>query len=237
MKTRHLSWLWLALPIVISLLAFRHPAPQQAKEADPVVPAAPSTSATQPVAKVPPASLREVRAAIARIFAGAVQLDTAQAPIFITADLNCDGSEDLAAVVRPVSSRLAELNSDVANWIVQDAASAAASTRANVQAGKKLLVVIHGYGAKGWRTSEAQQSYVVLNAVGQDMQAAPAVGLLAVMHARPTTRGVRCEALKETIGVAPGYLFWDGARYIWRAETTLARLHAQASPRSPHTLQ
>src|SRR5213082_1488549 len=112
MKTRHLSWLWLALPIVISLLAFRQPTPQQVKEAEPVLAAAEQTAAPQAVAKLAPASLPEVRAAIKRVFAGAVQLHTAHLPTFITADLNCDGAEDLAAVVHPVSLRLADVNSE-----------------------------------------------------------------------------------------------------------------------------
>ena len=190
-----------------------------------MVPPASTSAAAQKTAKLPPASLPEVRAAIKRVFAGAVQLDTAHIPIFITADLNCDGAEDLVAVVRPVSLRLADLNSEVANWIVQDAASVA-STRIKVRAGQELLVIIHGYGRKGWRTSEAQQTYVLLNAVGQEMQPTSATGLLGVMHARPAAPQVRCEALKDTIGSEPGYLFWDGARYLSRTEAVLGRMHA-----------
>jgi hypothetical protein len=234
MKTRHVSWLWLSLPVVISLLAFRQTAPPQLREAEPVVPPASTSAAAQKTAKLPPASLPEVRAAIKRVFAGAVQLDTAHIPIFITADLNCDCSEDLAVVVHPVPARLADLNSEVANWIVQDALSSPANY-IHVQAGQELLVVIHGYGAKGWRTSEAQQTYVLLNAVGQDMRTTTTAGLLAAMHTRPAS--IRCEALQEKVGGEPGYLFWGGARYIWRAEAVLARLHALARPVSPHSMQ
>ena len=199
-----------------------------------MVPPASTSAAAQKTAKLPPASLPEVRAAIKRVFAGAVQLDTAHIPIFITADLNCDCSEDLAVVVHPVPARLADLNSEVANWIVQDALSSPANY-IHVQAGQELLVVIHGYGAKGWRTSEAQQTYVLLNAVGQDMRTTTTAGLLAAMHTRPAS--IRCEALQEKVGGEPGYLFWDGALYMWRAEAVLARLHPHTDPRSPDSMQ
>jgi hypothetical protein len=239
MKTRNLSWLWLTLPIIISLLSVRHPAVQKVKEAEPVLPAAAPAPAAAPNAtpKLPPAALPEARAALKRIFTGAVQIDSATFPAFITADLNCDGSEDVAAVVKPAASRLADLNSEVANWIVQDATATTSATRLSVQAGKQLLVVIYGYGPKGWRTPDAQQSYVILNAVGQNMQVTSARAVLTAMHARPAAAEVRCEALKETMDSESGYLFWDGARYIWRAETALAQMHPQPALASPHGMR
>jgi len=39
---------------------------------------------------------------------------------FVVGDFNGDGSEDLAVVVKPNETKLAEVNSEMANWILED---------------------------------------------------------------------------------------------------------------------
>src|SRR5439155_25148231 len=110
-----------------------------------------------------PPTVEDARAALRRVFGEAVIPDGAFGPGFIVGDFNRDGIEDLAAPVRPVSSRLTDINSEAANWIVGDPRSVVppdpkkkvqqlpAPEPVRIAAGESLLAIVHGVVPGNWR--------------------------------------------------------------------------------------
>src|SRR5437660_4155205 len=126
-----------------------------------------------------PASPEDVQRAVAPGFGDAVAVD-GKVPIFVIGDSNGDRSQDLMVVVRPVGTRLPDINDELANWIIQNSRLAYVPPRSKsviifpptpkpqkVQAGEPLLAVIHGFGAAGWRNPIARQALLLGQAAGQ----------------------------------------------------------------------
>jgi hypothetical protein len=100
---------------------------------------------------------------------------------------NGDGSPDLAVVVKPISERsLLKLNSEYANWIVEDPrrielpdANRAVQRLPQptppplIKPNDVLLLVLHGYGESGWHHPYARQTFLLCNAVGEHLQSLP----------------------------------------------------------------
>ena len=129
-------------------------------------------------APLPPPTLDEVRAKADSIYHGALIVDRGRTPAFLAGDFNADTSQDILVVVRPNASRLADLNNDLAAWIVDDprliwvpdpnkvAQKMPPPSRHPVRerAADRLWVIIHGFREKGWRNPIATQSYLLVNA-------------------------------------------------------------------------
>src|SRR5205814_1802459 len=88
-------------------------------EAQPEPSSIPPDSPRSAAATQPP-KLPEVQAAVKRMYGKAVVIDEKHQPCFITGDFNGDSRQDLAVVVKPASGMLDEVNSEVANWTIQD---------------------------------------------------------------------------------------------------------------------
>jgi len=156
-----------------------------------------------------PASRPEAALALARVFGPAVTLDAEPA----VGDFNGDGSPDLAVAVRPRPGQAPALGDPLANWTVQDCDDRPAphpvtppvtGPRAPIAEAERLLAVIHGVGARGWRDDEARQAYLVRAGSGHlpDVRAArgpalawargryacPAIAMAADARARPGTK-------------------------------------------------
>ena len=172
-----------------------------------------------------PATEAEVNAALHRIFADTVR-GASHEQWFTTGDFNGDGSTDLAAVVLPNSSDLKMLNDPLANWTIQDATHAffpPADQRVvfmppkpkpqSAHSNELLLAVIHGYGPNGWRDPNAKQAYLVRHAGNGPIQSRPAPDGVDGAPASIT----RSEIIFEPQG-EPGFLFWTGWQYAWRAQ-------------------
>lgn len=186
----------------------------------------PQQGITKEPAKLPPPQPADIKAAVARVFEKAATTDsTRPQESFVVGDFNGDGSEDLAVVVKPSEGGLAEINSEVANWTLEDPANVAipggtasrqnfASKRVQAERDKTLLAIIHGVGPQGWRNSEAKQSYLLKNGAGGDMIVEPVTHLRSGKDKRklPPLRG---DAIQKTIAGKPGLLFWTGAKYAW----------------------
>jgi len=170
----------------------------------------------------PSATAAEARSALARVYKDLVTLESP--PEVVVGDFNGDGSQDIAMAVRPDKAKLADINSELAGWIIRDARTVTVPDPAMKRDPKsgplrpkigekddRLLVVIHGYGAKGWRDPEAQQTFLLRNAAGDGMQTATRKSLLKV-EKKPPLVG---DSIKETIGGISGFLYYTGAAYAW----------------------
>lgn len=175
----------------------------------------------------------QVREVLSRVFGTAVELAADRVPHVIVADLNRDGSADMAVVVRAKAGALADINSEVANWIRVDVAPSSTSevrsgASALAEAGEDLLAVIHGYGPPGWRHPQARQTFLMRHAVGKGMKPLP---LRAIV---PRIKGAVPigDVITESLDGKEGFLFWSGARYVFHARGDHGSI--LESPASPH---
>lgn len=184
----------------------------------------PQAAPAAPPVKQPPPTQAEVENKIHRIFGDDVMVQHGASPFFILGDFNGDGSEDLAVIVRAAGGKLDHINGEFANWIIQDAntyfvappgkhtVSVPKIPEAKVTEREPLLAVIHGHGAKGWRTPEAQQAYLVKHAAATFLGTAPSFSLDAI---RAMHLPIETDVIKEIREGKNGFLFWTGGAYAW----------------------
>jgi FG-GAP repeat len=251
MKRRKLSSAFIALALACALAACSDS--KQAREETPAATPAPSSAAAGPVetttaTPTPDASAattptpaptplpatpaaNEVRAAIERVYKGAVAPDSRPGSI-VVGDFNGDGFEDLAVRVRPEASRLADLNDDLANWIItdprkvlrpdprlfdphQNVQKLPPPERPRVEAADSLLIVLHGYKETGWRNPEASQTFLLKGAGGADLRAQLRADARAATPARSNPPRLMGDVIRETMQGEQGFLYWNGATYGW----------------------
>ena len=205
------------------------PAPQASTAAALDAPT-PTPEATTAVESPPPAP-QDARAAVERVYKGAVVFDerAAETPAAV-GDFNGDGSEDIIVRARPAPGRLAEVNDEVANWIVSDPRTVrppdprdfdphqgvqklAPHARPQIEAADALLVVVHGYKEAGWRNPEALQTFLLKGVAGEGLR--PERRAEAQAAARGRRLRLLGDVLHEKLGGAPGFLYWTGAGYGW----------------------
>jgi hypothetical protein len=173
----------------------------------------------------------EAQAAVARVYKKAVTVDTGVrgGKPSVAGDFNNDGVEDIAVVVRPARGMLAEINSEYANWIVEDVTKVQLPVEHNgiqvlppnpgpvkIEQNDQLLVIIHGYQKEGWRNSQARQTYLLKNAVGENMRAMPIKLALAGASAKNPHVTINGDVIKETMAKQDGFIYWTGSKYAWR---------------------
>ncbi len=213
------------------------PPPAPTQSAAPVAPATPPTTQSAPTpagsasapaatpATPPPAA--EVNDKLTRIFQGVVQPDATRTDNALVGDFNGDGSEDIAVVVKPDPAKLADINSEVAAWILNDPHTVvlpdptkavqklSPATPVKVEATDVLLAVIHGYKEQGWRNPDAQQVYLLKNSAGRDLhvQARPEVAAKLKINLPPQQGNlIHVDARRDA-----GFIYWTGAKYAWLA--------------------
>ena len=176
---------------------------------------APSEATPTPPA-VPPRAPdpADVKAKVGQLFGPVV---TWSGGPFAAGDFNADGSQDLAVVVQP--SDVGRLNQEPSNWILQDPVAArsrkpgALVSRPKVAA-EPVLVMVHGYEARGWRSPEAQQTYVLSGVAGADLRSVP-IRTAAAEAQMTVAEGREGEVLVERLRSGRGFLYWSGALYEW----------------------
>jgi hypothetical protein len=196
---------------------------QSTATAQPTQSASPTPTASATPAVIQPA---EAEAKLAHIFQGAVQFAQAQPQNAIVGDFNGDGSEDIAMIVKPAADKLADINSEVANWILEDPHFVAVpdpdkaiqklpapAEPVKVQPNDLLLTIIHGYKETGWRNPEAQQTYLLKNAVGRGLHMESRQEAISTYKTlAPRLRG---DIVDQELSGARGCLYWTGAKYVW----------------------
>jgi hypothetical protein len=218
--------------LILLLVAFasfgcssKSAAPQRRIE-EPITVSTPAPAAgpvATPYPKLAPPSSAEVREAMQRIFEGDLRFTT-EPGNFIVGDFNGDGSEDLAVIARPAASKLQNINSELANWVVQDADHAfiagptqrvvrfAKEDRPTIAAAEVVLAIIHGFGARGWRNPEARQAYIVKHAAGIFEGTAPSISQKSI---RAMHLPVETEIINSVRNNRKGFVFWTGGVYAW----------------------
>jgi hypothetical protein len=217
----------LLVAAALSLLAGCNSRAQiEARMEKPISPAPIPTakSASTPVPKLPPPTRAEVEAAFHRVFGGSLIASTSSRQFFIVGDFNGDESEDLALIARPAPGKLQDINSELSNWIVQDAEKAFIPPpnkavvkpplveRPAIENGEEVLAIIHGFGPAGWRNPEARQAYIVKHAAATFEGTAPSISQKAI---RAMHLPVETDIIKEVRNNRKGFVFWTGGVYAW----------------------
>lgn len=198
----------------------------------PIPAATPQPAAQQtpePAAKLPPPTVAEVEAAFHRVFGDSFTTGRGATPLFVVGDFNGDESQDLAVIARPAAGKLDDVNSELANWTIQDADKAFMAppgksvvvvpkgTRPKVENGEAIMAVIHGFGPTGWRNPDARQAYIVKHAPEAFQGTAPSLSQKAirVMHLP-----VQADIIEGVRQKKPGFVFWTGGVYAWHPKGT-----------------
>ncbi|PYS93615.1 MAG: hypothetical protein DMF64_04245 [Acidobacteria bacterium] len=201
------------------------PTPSQSAPANSPTPTMPTpVQATTPMPAPPQAT--EVANKVAQIFKGAVELDAPQQDNVLVGDFNGDGSQDIAIIVRATPAKLDEMNSEVSNWILDepqkitppDPSKAAQSppAPAKVKPGDLLLAVIHGFKESGWHNPDAQQTYLLEDAIGRGLRVEARQAAQSAV--KLNTLRLRGDVIEQDLNGAHGFLYWTGARYGWFAQ-------------------
>jgi hypothetical protein len=230
-KTVRYTSLMLLCFLVVPLISCQKSQPSAAKEtkAPPQAESQPATSSgptPQAYSAAMPgvAALREV---IGRVYKDVVIVDETRSTA-VLGDFNGDNSEDIAIVVRPSNRMLAEINSEYANWILEDPISVGEfiAVRSGPHPGKEppptvvhlgdtLLAVVHGHQQAGWRNPQATQTYLLRNAVGDTLEMQHARSVLGETADNKSLPQLHGDIIRETLTNKRGFLYWTGAKYAW----------------------
>jgi hypothetical protein len=183
---------------------------------------------------LPPPKPDEVQEVVTRVFQNAVAADVRNDQNYLVGDFNGDGSVDIAIVVKPATESLPDINSEVANWILEDPNKIILPDPnkvvqqfppkpepVRVEQSDVLLAVVHGYGPEGWRNSMARQTYLLKNAVGSSMTTRPIKDLLVASKGKeqqPTLTQLMIgfgNVIHEVRGKESGFIYYTGAKYAW----------------------
>jgi hypothetical protein len=197
------------------------PAPQPVVE-EPVV---------TPTANIAPPKDNEVQQALSRVFEKLVEIPRELKNEYLSGDFNGDGSQDIAVVVKPAEGSITEINSDLANWTLGDPTIPSQldpnkpvqplppkPEPVRCEQSDLLIAVIHGYGPEGWRNSEARQTYLLRNATGSHLKMQSPKSALATFKDRKALPRLRGDVIAQTVKGESGFLYWNGANYIWHVE-------------------
>ena len=177
-------------------------------------------------------ALADVKDVLARAYGDTVTAEIGRQPSFVVGDFNWDGVEDLAVIVKPVPGRLAALNNEMANWVLEDPmkvrvpdflprrAGLPPPARSAVQADEPLLAVIHGLGPDGWRSRQIAHFYLLHNAGATALRRLSRAEFYAgTKDAARKVHTVRGDVIGETRGRAQGFLIYAGGKYAWYEPT------------------
>jgi hypothetical protein len=217
-------WVLIALSGLIIIGCSQPPAePASVKKEEPPMPTLPPQTTPMPdpqqISNLPAPKPNEIKEAVTRVFKNAVNLDSARSPNFLVGDFNGDFSQDLAVIIKPVAGKLSELNQEYPPWMLKDPFQPNVPPQIRkvvlqVELNDVLLAVIHGYGPDGWRNTEATQTYLLKDAVGNAINTQPAKVLIAANSGKQLPK-LFGDGIAQVIEGAPGFLYYTGASYAW----------------------
>ena len=175
--------------------------------------------------KLPEPKNTEIQDSVKRLYKDSVIVDATH---FIVGDFNGDTYQDIAIVVKPTPGKLQDINSEVANWILEDPRKIPLPdpTKAvqppppkpepvEVNSSDVLIAILHGYGQQGWRSAEAIQTYLLKNAVGNNMKTQIGKEFLTEAKAIKNLPYLRGDIIRQTLDGKQGFLYYTGAKYVW----------------------
>jgi hypothetical protein len=196
----------------------------------PVQASSPQNRSPEPVK--PDASIKsmlsDVQKAVERVCVDAVTIDLDQKQPFIVGDFNGDSSQDLAVRVRPVKGALPKLNSEFANWILEDPRKVVLPDpnksvqklpkpppRVLVQENDPLLLILHGYEQAGWHHQYARQTFLLRNAAGENLRAQSFTEASKTIGNKNRLQQHPGDVISENLTGHEGFLYWTNGRYAW----------------------
>lgn len=230
-----LCLLLIALPFVLTACTETGPQPVKEGSTTPT-PQQPRTATSAPAQTKPDAGpdatsstpLADVQGALKRVYHDTVTLGTSRGTPFVLGDFNGDDSPDIAIVVTPAKGKLPKINSEYASWLVGDPRKVLLpEVRGDVKIlpkkpetvvvrqGDVLLAVIHGYQKEGWRNPLSAQTYLLKNAVGDEMEAQPATEIVRAAAHRENLPPLRGEVIRVMLAGENGFIYWTGSKYAW----------------------
>jgi hypothetical protein len=179
-------------------------------------------------AEVAPPTEAEIADVIARVYKDAVVLEKNSPMQFVAGDFNSDGSGDIAIVVKPSEDKLSEINSEVANWILESPKKIAApvmtpvvrvspsrSMPERVEKDEKLVAIIHGFGEKGWRNPAARQTYLLRNVGGEQLKQVSIKDFLKIVRDKDAIVKKSGDVISDSMDKETGFIYWNGSKYAW----------------------
>jgi hypothetical protein len=173
-------------------------------------------------------ALSDVEEAVQRVCVDALAIDMKQREPFIVGDFNGDRSQDLAVLVRPAKGALAKLNSEYANWIIEDPRKVVLPDPNKsvqtlptppppeyVKANDPLLLVLHGYQQEGWHHRYARQTFLLRNAAGENIRAQSFTEASKTIGNKNRPQQHAGDVISEKLTGHEGFLYWTNGRYAW----------------------
>lgn len=80
---------------------------------------------------------------------------------------------------------------------------------------RSLLVIVHGFGAEGWRVPEARQTYLLRHAVGTGMATSTKEEAALAQPSSAQMPRLQGDVIQESRDGRKGFLFWTGGHYAW----------------------
>lgn len=200
------------------------------KEQSEAASASPQTAANDSgkSAGSPMPALAEVKAAVQRVYVDTVEIDASRSAPFIFGDFNGDSSQDLAVVVRPAKGALPKLNSEYANWIIEDPRKIVLPdptkavqklpkppARETIHEDDLFLVILHGYQKEGWHHPYARQTFLLKNSVGENIRVQSLNELSKVTSDKRVFFPPQGDVIGEKLSGHDGFLYWTNGKYVW----------------------
>ena len=183
-----------------------------------LVESAPAYQPTPPPAqislpKVVAPKLPEVQEAVKRVFKDGAFVDENARPSFFTGDFNGDASQDIAVVLKVAPGKLSQMNEEYPAWLLRDP-FAKERAQLSVEESELLLAIIHGVGDNDWRDSQATQTYLLKNAVGNNVTVQTSEEFIKSRTSRrvPPVQG---DLIAENLRGTSGYLYYTTGNYLW----------------------
>jgi len=181
--------------------------------------------------KVVAAKLPEVQDAVKRVFKDGAVIDENTRPSFFTGDFNGDASQDIAVVLKVTPGKLSQMNEEYPTWLLRDP-FAKERAQISVEEQDVLLAIIHGFGDNDWRDSQATQTYLLKNAVGNNIAVQSSEEFIKSRTSRRVPR-VQGDLIAENLRGTSGYLYYTTGNYLWydpktfKPTTTAQMIHGR----------